>query len=135
MAANANEPATKFWGPNYPFVKSVPPSLVIVQLHNLNPGQFWLPAQQPLIESSVTLAPIPGQQRWQHFTFPFVWDWFYRPDRIQLDVIFLPVPAPVFRISISFVSDRWMLNEIVTGAGTYSLKGTATLAWKDVPRQ
>ncbi len=132
---NRNEPATKFWGPNYPIVESFPPSKVIVQLHNLKAGQFWRPVFINLVHKKVTLLPLPGQFIWQHLEGPFRWRWVHRVNRIQLEVRDMITPANVFDITLYFLQTRWMLSELRVAAGNYAFAGTATLAWKDVQRQ
>lgn len=134
MPPNRNEPATKFYGPNYPFVISSPPSLVIVQLHNLKIGQHWRPALAALIQSSQVLLPQVGQFTWLKVVWPFAWRWRHRLNEISLIVDELVTPSPVFAITLNFLETRWMLNEITTAPGNYSFAGTATLQWKDVPR-
>lgn len=134
MPPNRNEPATKFFGPNYPFVKSVPPSQLVVRLYNLTPGQHWRPAFAALIQSQQVLLPVPGMLTWQRFIAPFRWRWQYAINRVTFTVMDLITPSPVFIITINFIQTRWMLNQVKQFAGSYAFDGTATLAWKDVPR-
>lgn len=134
MSANRNEPATKFFGPNYPFVTSDPPSKVIVQLHNLKIGQFWKPVFAALIHKKVTLLPVPFALLWQHFEGPFRWRWFHRLDQIHLEVRDNISMTTAFDINLNFLETRWMLNENTAAAGNYAFAGTATLSWKDVQR-
>lgn len=134
MVTNRNEPATKFYGPNYPFVISSPPSQVIVQLYNLKIGEFWKPALAALVQSEQLLLPQVGQRTWLKVVFPFAWRWRYRLDEVSLTVTELVTPSQVFNIKLNFAETRWMLNELTLPAANYSFAGTATLAWKDVPR-
>ncbi len=134
MTIQRTEPATKFFGPNYPFVISSPPGKVIVQLHNLKPGQFWRPALAGLIQAQVALAPIVGAQVWQIIIGRFLWRWTHRVDQIVLEVRDTVTPAPVFIIKIFFLQTTWMINALNSAPGNYAHKGTATLAWKDIPR-
>lgn len=131
MVTNRNEPATKFFGPNHRFIKSISPSKVIVQLHNLQPGEFWKPPLTPLIQSKRILNPILGRQSWIAGAFPFAWLWTYSPTTIRLQAINQVSQSTAFIINLRFAETRWMLNELTDPDGNYAFGGTATLSWKD----
>ncbi len=127
---NANEPSTKFFGPNYPFVPAAVPNHWIVHLYNLKPGSTWNPAEAPELLNDMTFIP---------FGTPAIWLWpgifFWGTLRFHLFKINLIVRnrfdrSYVFLFELDFTSQRWCLNELLVPAGNFACKGTATMIFR-----
>lgn len=129
------EPSTKFYGPNYPFVIAAAGQEVHVQLHNLQPGQFWNPVWEPQLIRPHILNPFPGRKQWDLIDPPFRFVWIHQVDQMTLDVTNLVGGTKAFEFHIDFAITKWMMNELLVPAGNYAFGGSATLAWKGVQRQ
>ena len=143
MTVSAREPSTKFYGPNRQFGEVNPSLRVRVQLHNLEPGQFWNPALEAELLTSRVLLPLFNNIVYRYVGTNFVYRWHYRtfPFRnpagalehsVALVVLFLGNLSEAFYFVPNFLETSWMMSRNTTAAGKYSVKGSATLSWFEV---
>jgi len=140
MPQSTREPATKFFGPNHRFGDVDPELRVRVQLHNLEPGEFWQPALEAELLTSRVLSPLFDNIVYRYVGTNFIYRWHYRtfPHRdpagdlehlIELNVRWLGNLSIAFSFIPNFLEVAWMMNRLLTPTGNYSIKGSATLSW------
>ncbi len=141
----ATQPATKWFGPSKPFAPLPPDSRVLVQLFNIEPGEFWKPAKEAELLTPITLLPQFNPKLWFQFTTFFVFRFHYRQfrdvagtrvrdHRIELTVRERVGIAPIaFQFDPDFARTEWMVNNNTDPAGVYGINGTAVLSFKGYP--
>lgn len=145
MSSWSTQPATKWFGPSMPFAPLPLTSRVHIQLHNIQPGQFWNPAKEADLLTPIVCSPIPAVPQWLGVSTFFSFRFHYRqwrliggirvPDhRIELTVREGAGIFPIaFRFDPDFAITEWMVNNITDPIGAYGINGTATLAFQGYP--
>jgi len=133
MAFSANEPATKFFGPNRRF-QPVPGNNVRVemQVYNLLPGEFWNPAWEAELLTPRILTPHPTVDVYAYFSTNFVFSLHWRFTRIEFRIRVGTDGAFVFRFTPVFCVHKWCINELKAAAGNYAYAGTGTISWFEI---
>lgn len=127
-----NEPGivcTRCSGPGKPFHGIPTPKYLIVQLANLEPGEFWDPAREWELYSPFYVPQVGTGCNWQLFTndwdvtlqFTDILDILTINDRVQAKDVFDAFVPPICTLD-------W-INEIIVPTNKYSFGGTAKVSW------
>jgi len=130
MSHTTQEPSTKFYGPNFRFHRAwQSPFRILMQVHNLQPGEFWNPAWEPEVLAPRILTGIEINDIYVFIASNFLWAVHWRFPRIELTVRRLGSGPFAFRMCPVFGVHKWAKNELTVSAGNYSYAGTATMSW------
>jgi len=133
MAFSANEPATKFYGPNRRF-QPVPGNnvRVKVQAFNLLPGEFWNPAWEAELLTPQILTPHATVDVYTFISTNFFFIVHWRFERIEFLIRRSTILQVAFSFHPIFNVHKWCINENIEAAGNYAYNGTGTLSWFEV---
>lgn len=130
-------------GPNraYPDLLDWPsPWQMQIQLQDLEPGEFWIPAIEGNITTKRTLSAAPNAGTWRFRNTNFAWFMRHRYTRLSLEGSFQlsrvdiecfhrPTGSAVFLFQWRTATVQKLLNQLTAAAGNYSFGGSAQLAW------
>ena len=133
MAPRATTPKSNFYGPWHRTYQTPLPGSVIVQFHNLEPGEFWNPTDGIIAQQPFLLPPFGTDPRWRIVTPVFSVLYNQRFDRLRIVANHRPTNALVFNLDLKFGVFTAGYNTLQDPAGNFSWGGTLTMQWKGLP--
>lgn len=132
MPPRATRPKSIFFGPHHRFFNFPFPGRILLQLHNLQPGEFVQPLHLILAHRPRVLLPFTFAPFWFQLdtTFQFV----FRQSFLATDLIavYLPLGTQFFNLPIHLGVNTFAYNTITAPAGRFAFGGTVTLTWTDL---
>lgn len=129
MSHTSREPSTKFLGPNARIFPIVTPVTVRLQLHNLTPGEFWIPGSRPALEQARILPRTPGTQIWNLYADDFQWWVLWTKTLARIAGRSSINGKFTFRLFLFYNCVRWGTSDLVVPADNFSYNGTVTISW------
>lgn len=129
----------------YPDLQDWPsPWQLQLQLQDLQPGEFWIPAQETNITTKRTLSAAPNPGTWRFRNTDFAWFFRHRytplrfeesfqASRIDIECFHRPTGSVVFHFLWTTAGTQKLTSLLTEAANNYSFGGTAQLAWIGVP--
>lgn len=130
MTVNRNEPATKFFGPNYPFVRAEGTNHWIIRLHNLQPGTNFNPAEAPELDGELIFIPLNNPAIWLWPGIFFFGTMRFHPFSMLLLVTNRFDRSRAFAFQINFIQTQWAINDLTEPTDNFTFNGTATLIFR-----
>ena len=130
-------------GPNraYPELQAWPsPWQMDIQLQDLQPGEFWIPAIEGNITTNRTLSAAPAAGTWRFRNTNFAWfmrhrytpgrlEGTFQLSRVDIECFHRPTASGVFLFIWNTATAQKLINQLTDAAGNYSFGGTARMAW------
>ncbi|GAH87323.1 unnamed protein product [marine sediment metagenome] len=129
MSHTSREPSTKFYGPNAPIWPIVTPVSVDVQLHNLQPGEFWIPGSEVAVHTLRHLPRVPASWVFALEVDGFRWWIVWHRDLARIACRNVALNKYAFRLFLYYGQTRWGTSDLVLPAGTFAFNGTITISW------
>lgn len=129
MSHTSREPSTKFYGPNAPIWPKVTGVSVDLQLHDLEPGEFWIPGSEAELHTLRHLPRLPDTQVFRVDTANFYWWILWTKTMARINVRAIVTGKWAFRLWLFYGLTRWGTNDIVLPAGYFAYGGTITISW------
>lgn len=129
MSHTSREPSTKFYGPNAPIWPIVTPVSVDMQLHDLEPAQFWNPALEAELLTLRHLPRWPATQVFRVDTAHFNWWILWTKTMHRLNVREIGTGKWAFSLWLYYAVTRWGTNDITESTGYFAKNGTITISW------
>ena len=133
MAFSANEPATKFYGPNRRYQNVTGNNVrCLATVFNVEPGESWNPAFEAELLTPRLMIPHATGQLYIFVSTNFFWAFHYHFARTEFVVRRLGGGDFAFRFNPIFGVHKWCINELIEPTGNYAFNGTATISWIEV---
>lgn len=115
-----------------------------VQLQDLHPGEFWIPALEANILTKRTLLPQANPGTWRFRNTDFAWlmrhrytplrlAGSFRASKVDITCFHRPTASVVFQFFFKPAIVQKIASIVTDAAGNYSFGGTAQMAWIGVP--
>ena len=105
------------------------PWLPTLQLIDIQPGQFWIPALQAELQTPIVLQPLPNVFAWRSFSANFSYNLRWRLNAPLVVVRKLITFTIAFQFTFQFALQQKLKSIISDPAGNYGIGGFASLAW------
>lgn len=124
-----------FYGPQRAIQLRYPDWVIHMQLHDLQPGEFWNPAKEADLLGLKVLTPrLTATSAFFEFRGPdFIWSFRISNRRNQIlctDIVF--IPRRVFFLRFPFAVHTFAYSSQTDPAGFTAIGGSATISWKRV---
>ncbi len=129
MSHTTREPCTKFLGPNARIFPVVTDVTVDFQLHNLDPGEFWIPGSELAIHTLRHIPRMLGTNFFHINADGFLFNVLWSKTLARIQCRSLVNMQWVFRLFLFYGVTRWGTNDRTTFAGNFAYNGTVTLSW------
>lgn len=124
---------TTFWGPqkNYMRLPDWPyPFNIHLQLHDLQPGEFWNPTDGAAAQVKRILTPTGSPGNFKLFVAPLFWQYRHKPERFHIHGDFSFPPHTYFEVVIQHGPQQFAYNNITEPEGVFAHSGYASMAWE-----
>ena len=119
-------------GPNRRIMFDVGPLpgwLPTLQLIDLEPGEFWLPALEAELLTPIILQPLPFPWAWRSFSANFSFNLRWQIFNTRIIVRWLGNFSTVYVFSPQFAVQTRMFNENSDFADNYAIGGGLNFQW------
>lgn len=100
-----------------------------VQLLNMEPGEFWVPALQTELETGIILQPFGAPNMWRSFSANFSWNQRWHPTRLITIIRYRANGSEAFVFNSRYAVQELMKNTLTDPAGNYSINGSMNFQW------
>lgn len=132
----SRNPVTWTLGPQRRYPRALPAVeswTIQMQLHNLLPGDTWIPAIETELLTKRTLTALANGGSWRFITANFAWIIHFFLNDLRIQVNHRPTGTQAFIFRFHTAGVRKTVNDILSPASQYAFGGSVVYSWVGVP--
>lgn len=133
MPPRATQPKSNFFGTHHRQFALPLAGQVIMEFHNVQPGDLWVPLDGLRLQLPFTVPADPVRPRWNVDVDNFLVIYNQRTDRNWIQCFHRPENSAVFFLALFHGIYIAGYNSIQAPAGVFSWGGTVTMQWSGLP--
>jgi len=124
---------TAFFGPQKRYMRTADwpwPYNIHLQLHDMQPGDYWNDAHGVLLQQKRILTPTGAPGNFKLGANPWFFQYQHAPGYVNLNVQWFVIPHRTFILWPLHLIHRFAYNQIQSPDGVFAYGGYATMSWE-----